>query len=327
MMSSKRAFTLIEMLVVIGIIGILAGVLFASFGGATESARAAQCLTNMRALAMAANARAMSAGGYPLAGSREAYGTDEDTGGLWYTSQPGWISWLSYDKYDDGKGHARTKQSMQAIDTFPFYGTGKEEDALFAVTNGSLWISCNRNKALYTCPEHVLYRKDQKYGKPLFSYVMNARFGWDYTKGGGSIAASGAYAIGFGDLTRADKTLMFAELPTEPVGGEEKSKDKPEGLKADCVLQYLDVKASGSNKKDGLASESGEAESIGFVHKVGKKKRCAHVAFADGHTEKLVWAEGGVDPKTLTAYLCKGWDVTFSAANGWTLAQDADKVE
>ena len=65
-------FTLIEMIVVIGIIGILAGVLFASFGGATDSARAALCLSNMKGLAQAANACAMRNGNFPLAGSREA---------------------------------------------------------------------------------------------------------------------------------------------------------------------------------------------------------------------------------------------------------------
>ena len=74
----KRAFSLVELIVVIGIIGVLAGVLFASFSGGTESARAAKCLSNMRNLAQAAistatNGRKLTwdtSYHYPLAGSR-----------------------------------------------------------------------------------------------------------------------------------------------------------------------------------------------------------------------------------------------------------------
>ena len=51
---SRGGFTIIELLVVIGIIGVLAGVLLASFSGGTESARAAKCLSNMRNLAQGA---------------------------------------------------------------------------------------------------------------------------------------------------------------------------------------------------------------------------------------------------------------------------------
>ena len=47
----RSGFTLVELLVVVAIIGILAGVLLASFSGGTEAARAAKCLSNMRNLA------------------------------------------------------------------------------------------------------------------------------------------------------------------------------------------------------------------------------------------------------------------------------------
>ena len=47
---------------VIGIIAILSGILIASFGGATESARAAVCLLNLRSLANAASAYSMESG-------------------------------------------------------------------------------------------------------------------------------------------------------------------------------------------------------------------------------------------------------------------------
>ena len=312
---------MVELMVVVAIIAILAGVLFGSFGGATESARAALCLTNLRALAMASSSAAIT-GGYPLASSREVYGagTSEDNAALGYCSQPGWISWL-------GENYSGLPAHRSGNEMFPYRGTGKQEDADFAFTNGTLWVSTGQNRNIYVCPEHSLYRKRKKLSTPYFSYVMNAGFGWDYTKGAGTCEGTpGVYFdIKFGDLACADKTLLFAEFATVAITGNDGAKDVDNIIHEDCVLQFLDVPVKSKNKDfNGMkCSPMGDAESIGFAHKVGKR-RCAHVAFADGHTEKLVWGDGGVDAKTLTAYLCKGWDVTTSAGTGWQLAKDAD---
>ena len=325
----KRAFTLVELLVVIGIIGILAGVLLATFSSGTESARAAQCLTNMRSLAMAANARAVENEYYPLAGSREVVDLDDSTGKTWYRSQAGWISWLCEGNYMDGNT-GENRASAHRSNTQPtFYGNGNEDDMTFALTNGTVWMTSGRNRSLYVCPVHNLYRKNNGRKAPYWSYVMNARFGWDTSKGSKAVGtAQTAGAVRYNSLTRADKTLMFAELPTvDPESGEDIGEDK-DGTASDCVLQYKAIAANTKSKSKGYcSSEDGSEESIGFVHKNGKRGRCAHVVFADGHTEKLIWKDGGIDPKTLTAYLCRGWDVTFDAKSGWKLADGADEMD
>lgn len=322
----KKAFTLIELLVVIAIIGVITAALITTFGSATESAQAAICLNNMRSLAMAANARAMRTNRYPTAGSVELMGLEAGGGGSYYAPQPGWISWLSRGNYDDGHGneHAKNHQSNEIP---PFYGTGNEDDMQFALTNGTLWKATSGDRGLYVCPVHRNYAKKHGVATPRWSYVMNARFGWDYSEGEKAIGTVGSgFGVWYNTLTRPDKTLMFAELPTvDPETGLDLCKECT-GLKADAVLQYQEVKASDGSKGQ-YASSSGKAESIGFVHKAGKRDRCAHVAFADGHTEKLIWRDGGVSPKELTAYLCRGWDVTFSEGSGWKLAQDADRAE
>ena len=67
----KKAFTLIELIVVVGILVVLVGTLVAALSGGTDAARAARCLTNLKNLATACNSYAMAHQVYPLAGSVE----------------------------------------------------------------------------------------------------------------------------------------------------------------------------------------------------------------------------------------------------------------
>lgn len=60
---ARRGFTLVELLVVMAVVAILAGLLFAAVGGVRERGEAAQCLSNLRQLAAANLAYAAENGG------------------------------------------------------------------------------------------------------------------------------------------------------------------------------------------------------------------------------------------------------------------------
>src|SRR4051812_1653532 len=64
----RRAFTLVELLVVIGIITVLIGLILAALARAQDAARTAQCLSNLRQMGQAAAAYvAENRGSYPPA--------------------------------------------------------------------------------------------------------------------------------------------------------------------------------------------------------------------------------------------------------------------
>ncbi len=103
------AFTLIELLVVIAIISVLAAILFPVFAQARESAREAQCGSNMRQLGLA----------------MRMYITDNDE--TWFATQsvaqlgPGFApeqSWIGYDNLKNVNEPAANPIKPGAIDTY-----------------------------------------------------------------------------------------------------------------------------------------------------------------------------------------------------------------
>jgi len=327
-MKMKNGVTLIEMLVVIAIIGILAGVMMVSFSGGTESARAAQCLSNMRSLAQGVLGAASSSGWYPAAGSYGTIGIQGDN--TVYGEVPGWISWFGQNDPFATRSSKNKPTSYTALKNVSAY-CEDEARATFALTNGTIWTAVNCERDIYKCPAHVL--KAQPKGVTVrWSYVMNARFGYDYSDGSKAVGMmddwgqSGRVRID-GSGYHFDRMLLFAELPilgdATPIdeGGRTPSYNTGDGqTSTDCVLQY---KAS-YNGKTYNSDWSGRAETIAYNHKSGKKF-CAHVVFADGHTEKLLKATGsGLSDEQLTALLCEGKDVTFNGRQ-YSMATDGDK--
>ena len=319
----KKGFTLIELLVVIGIIGILAGITISSFRGGTESARAAKCISNMRNLAQGAIAYATRYWHFPAGGSY-AYPKISKGKIKWYHGEDkpcrGWISWLCMNgEYDPARDDPVSLPNISAC-------CGDEAASTFAITNGAVWKFIGRSREAYVCPEH-LKLADKYKAKVRFSYVMNAYFGYD--SGDGTMGSSRRTMSGIS----ADRTLLFAELPFGVAGSSydtanaSKSGDAAyasgtSDKQLDCVLQY---KAQ-NNGKNYNSAWNGTAEAIAFNHKAGKKGWCAHVAFADGHTEKLALpgGGGGLSANVLTALLCEGVAVKFDGSS-YSMPEDADK--
>ena len=327
----KRAFTIIELLVVIAIIGILAATLIASFGGGTESAREAKCLSNMRNLAQGAISVAARESYFPPAGSHALVGADGN-GKTIYTERVGWISWLSksdeYGMRTRGKAKPTSFVNCQNVGAYA-KGSGKDDDGDFALSNGKLWTAVGKERGAYTCPSHVL-RAGKKGMRVRFSYVMNAYFGYDSSKGSDAVGTiDGSDGVWF-NTSRLDRKLLFAELPIGGVAvpstekdssGNDSYSDGNGDPETDCVLQY---KAS-VNGNSYNSEWSGTAEAIAFNHKSGKR-RCAHVVFADGHTERLLAprTSGGLNDEQLTALLCAGVDIGFDGKQ-YQLIKDGDK--
>jgi len=231
----KRAFTIIELLVVIGIIAILMGVLIGTFGGSTESARAAKCQANMRNLAMAVQSYGLSSGYYPRASSIEHYVGNgrKDT-----EIVPGWLS--KKDQNDP-------------------YMTGSEARRK-CFDDGAIWSSMKGDRSSYVCPSHERYAREKNLGEPLWSFQMSSYF--DLGKSSGK-PKSGQVQRYYGSFRRSDRYLLFAEIPY----GKAKS-----GAEVDPVLDYEAGEEIAFYHKDGKLSMGHVCFADGHVEKLRSPK-------------------------------------------------------
>ena len=305
-MKRKEGFTLLEMLVVIGIIAILGGVMLAQFSGSTESALATSCMNNMRTLCNAVQADGSKESYYPSAGPYQYLYLNQTTG---KKSEPWFQGWI---------GHAKGESKVSC---YTSSGADVDSDQHYAITNGTVWRGMSGNYSAYVCPSHVKYCKRGKLPSPAWSYVMNSYFGWDRGKTEGSIEL-GRRAYGGGFFTfkykssptsrkrPLEKVLLFAEIPYAENGVQKPNYSTSASENNDSILQYA-ADSNEDTKYDKTGSSSGEV--IGFNHKTGNNYS-AHVAFADGHCAKLMMPiradEGNL--RELTTWLCTGQEYTFN---------------
>ena len=325
----KKGFTLLELMVVVGILAILAGALFATFGSSKDKALAIKCKTNLRNLATCCIGIAMkediryddSNGRYPQAGSTEHVPYDDT-----YVEYKGWISWLSEGVYrtpendssdevdENGDEVVRYKEyatSHQANVPECSFLSDVETEYMYALTNGVMWKAIGANQDAYVCPFHKQANKNLGISAPHWSYVMNAKFGFDYDKGGDP---AGIMAIRYIDLKRAEHILLFAEIPfTDPnlLKGVKASLPEPVisdtgDNRTDAILQYYHL---GNDRK----KWSGKEEFIGFNHRM-EREVFAPVVFADGHVEDFR-APQDESYKDLTKWLCRGVDVIYHSGS------------
>ncbi len=295
--NAKSAFTMIEMLVVIGIIGILASVLLATFGGASDSARASQCEANMRNLATACTTYAMQEanGFFPAAGSFQYLHPDTKSFKKkdWERMRIGWISGTEQpgDRAPGG--------------IIPF--NSQSEDMLrHALTNGAggvIWKIVEGSRKTYQCPIHAEACRKANGRLPGWSYVMNKEFGYDKSDSNSKTSTFQGLRIAskldIGGKSRdPSRVLMFAELQGADID------DTVNGVKI-----HAELNASGT-KADGVLDY--DNESIGFNHKIGRGRYAAHVAFTDGHVERLHNPISGISRLKLTEALCKGHEIRFN---------------
>jgi prepilin-type N-terminal cleavage/methylation domain-containing protein len=292
----KKAFTLIEILVVIAILGLLMGTLVYYVGGNTESAHAAKCKTHLKSLASAVSSAIVTLSDeqyFPLAGSCETMSLGLHRGGdgrKYFGEIPGWISWNS-----DGKYAARPTSHSSSACWFVSAYEQDPETREYCITNGAVYKFV-RNHETYLCPAHIKKMPGNK--RPAWSYVMNGYFGYDKSEGSDSLN-SDYYPGRRTSSVYAHSTLLFAELQWEDFIGVKVNTSESAGFENDCTLQY--------SANDG-------AEIIGFNHKMGNDV-VAHVAYADCHVGVIRYPRNGMSEKDLeelTRLLCTGKEYEIS---------------
>ena len=291
----RKGFSIIELLVVIGILAVLIAALLPFLGGSTEKADCDKCKNNMKNLALAMISCAQADdryGHFPAAGYyrtlRLSLG-DKDKR-VYYPHR----SWIS----NKGDIHRLNTTQSDVFMGSVVHFSDSEDDCRLAVTNGAIWQAVGASFDVFRCPIHERVFEKKNKRPPGWSYMMNQAFGYN-REDGKPIGFCGQSIHNSISGRGHDKVLMFAEMQSELPG---------------VNLADLSLKVASGNGTDAVLEYNENYDVIGFNHKLGKTKYGGNVAFTDGHVETIVMPKK-MNLRDFTRHLCLGVDVPHDGSS------------
>ncbi len=262
-----KAFTLVELMVVLAVIGILAGLMFPAISKVRENGRQAQCSNNLKELQTAVMSFVSNGGRFPFA---TTYQTPDGVGG-WDE----YYGWVGTRKGPLPKALCTGAAANGYVD---MWDASSGANGTACITNGTLY-SYVLDKRVYLCPTFVIEGKKNPVAAN-YTFVRSYAMNW-------SLNYASLYS-----LTNGSSRMLFTELNVATtVEGKNVSVNSvlTSGTPAINPVSATTTLIYGPQQTDGaLYVGSGTlppAEGIAAYHN-GK----GHVVFADGHVEFLYYS-------------------------------------
>ena len=285
--------TLVELLVVIGIIALLISILLPSLNRAREGARQVKCMSNLRQISMATAAWAADhRGTMPMAGGTSQFYVDTNGGILQaakddivianYANLANWIAWQRIKDPISGTPTSAVMLNITYSALTRYLGAkyvlSTSADQANAV-NTSL-------DAIFRCPSDNVAKRnsnlDTSYGVYRYSYSMNANYG-GLAKGKSRTTIEGRFSGRIDGIRNPSEKILFIceDEATLSNGNFSASAAK---FQASTYCNMVSSRHDLRNRKTATGNDSTRGTNGSALGTFTEDAR-GNVAFADGHGE------------------------------------------